>query len=198
MMAEENEKDSTASKIIVAVVVIIAVAVVIGVVVYGGKAKFTPTSASSPAIDFSIPDLDGNMVDFSEYKGKVIFLNFWATWCEPCKEEMPSMQLLYDTFKRRDFVVVAVSVDSSGPEGVKKFVEKYKLTFPVLHDRRGKVKEKYKTTGVPETFIIDQNGVIAEKVWGAKNWDDAYSIRTILSLLDNGPGTPESYRVRKK
>ena len=197
-MVEETEQDTSSSKIIVAVFVIIAVAVVIGVVVYGGKQGYTPVNVGSQAPGFTLPDLDGNQVDFSEYKGKVIFLNFWATWCEPCKEEMPSMQLLYDTFKRRSFVVVAVSVDSSGPEGVKKFVDKYGLTFPVLHDRRGRVKERYKTTGVPETFIIDQNGVIAEKVWGAKNWDDPYSIKMILSLLDNGPGTPESYRPRRK
>ena len=197
-MAEDLEQETSGSKIIVAVIVVVAVAVVIGVVVFGGKHTFTPVNVGLQAPDFTLPDLDGNQVDFSEYKGKVVFLNFWATWCEPCKEEMPSMQLLYDTFKRRSFVVVAVSVDSSSVEGVKKFVDKYGLTFPVLHDRRGKIKEKYKTTGVPETFIIDQNGIIAEKVWGARNWDDAYSIRTILSLLDNGPGTPESYRTRKK
>ncbi len=198
MVEEVEETEGGGSKIIVAVIVIIAVAVVIGVVVYGGKQGFTPTNPGSPALDFTLPDLEGKEVSFSEYKGKVVFLNFWATWCEPCKEEMPSMQILYDTFKGRSFVVVAVSVDKAKPDVVKKFVSEYKLTFPILHDKRGKVKEKYKTTGVPETFIIDQNGVIAEKVWGSRNWDDPYAIRTILSLLDNGPGTPESYKIRKK
>ncbi len=196
MMVDETEGGG--SKIIVAVVVIIAVAVVIGVVVFGGKQSYTPTNVGSLSLDFTLPDLEGKEVSFSQFKGKVIFLNFWATWCEPCKEEMPSMQLLYDTFKRRSFVVVAVSVDKTKPDVVKKFVKDYKLTFPILHDRRGKIKEKYKTTGVPETFIIDQNGVIAEKVWGARNWDDPYAIKKILSLLDNGPGTPESYKTKRK
>ncbi|MBE9531507.1 MAG: TlpA family protein disulfide reductase [Proteobacteria bacterium] len=196
-MVEEKEEGG-GTKIIVAVFVVIAVAVVIGIVVYGGKQGFTPTNAGSSSLDFTLPDLEGKQVNFSEYKGKVIFLNFWATWCEPCKEEMPSMQILYDTFKRRDFVVVAVSVDSGKVGVVKEFVDDHKLTFPVLHDRRGKVKESYKTTGVPETFIIDQNGIIAEKVWGTRNWDDPHAIRTILSLLDNGPGTPESYKTRRK
>ncbi|MDP2688715.1 MAG: TlpA disulfide reductase family protein, partial [Deltaproteobacteria bacterium] len=128
-----------------------------------------------------------------DYRGKVIFLNFWATWCKPCEEEMPSMQALYEGLSGRDFEILAVSVDSEGPETVRKYAKKYGLGFQILHDRKGKVKETYKTTGVPETFIIDQNGIIAEKVWGPRDWTLTSSIGTILDLLKDGPKPKEAY-----
>jgi peroxiredoxin len=93
--------------------------------------------------------------------------------------------------------MVGISVDKEDTDVIQEFVDEYGLTFPILHDRKGRIKEAYKTTGVPETYIIDQNGVIAEKVMGARKWENAYSIRTILDLLDNGPRTPEAYRSKK-
>ena len=179
-----------------AVIVIIAV-VVLAVVLYvslGQREKFVPIGPGTKAIEFSLPDLEGDMTSFEDYKGKVIFLNFWATWCGPCEEEMPSMQKLNDTFKNRKFIMVAVSVDKDEVEVIKEFRDKHNLRFLILHDKKGNIKESYKTTGVPETFIIDQNGIIAEKVWGAKDWGFVENISTIIDLLDNGPRVPEAYR----
>ncbi|HBR16366.1 MAG TPA: thioredoxin family protein [Deltaproteobacteria bacterium] len=176
--------------------IVAAIVVVVLMVILGQRQKFAPVLEGSTAPDFTLPDLKGKMVKLSDYKGKVVFLNFWATWCKPCEEEIPSMQIMYDVLKKQsqNFVLLAVSVDSKGPDVVESFAKKYGVTFPILHDRKGYIKEVYKTTGVPETFIIDQNGVVAEKVWGPRNWNKRDSITTVLELLTNGPSTPDKYK----
>jgi peroxiredoxin len=179
-------KEKTSVNIIVVFVVIIVV-VAVSLMMFGRSGKFEPVIAGKNAPDFKLPDLDGKITALSDFKGKVVFLNFWATWCKPCEEEMPSMQMLYDDLKDEDFEMLAVSLDSKGPGVTREFAKKYGLTFPILHDRKGKVKEIYKTTGVPETFIIDQNGIIAEKVRGPRDWSRAGSARVIYSLLKEGP-----------
>jgi peroxiredoxin len=193
---EENSKDGGMPKMVIAAIVVVVVAVV-AYVVLGQREKFVPVEAGTQAVDFALPDLDGNMKSLKDFKGKIVFLNFWATWCAPCEEEMPSMQVLYDTFRNRGLEIVAVSVDSGDVGPVKEFAKKHGLTFTILHDRKGRVKESYKTTGVPETFIIDQNGIVAEKVWGAKDWNQPASVETILDLIENGPRTADQYRPRK-
>lgn len=122
------------------------------------------------APDFSLPTLRGSSVKLSDHRGKVVFLNFWATWCPPCREEMPSMEALYQRLKGREFEMLAVSIDRSGEEVVGPFVAKYGLTFPVLLDPENKTYKLYGLTGIPETFIIDRNGVIIFKVIGAQDW----------------------------
>lgn len=140
-----------------------------------GIPKEPPKSAESqiegtPAPDFTLPDLNGTNHTLSNYKGKVVFLNIWATWCKPCKDEMPSMEKLYQKFKNRDFVMLAVSVDKDGKKAVEPFMKEYGLTFPALLDPAGVTSKLYKTTGVPETFIIDKKGVVIHKVIGPRDW----------------------------
>jgi peroxiredoxin len=130
---------------------------------YGGK-------VGEIAPDFTLPTLRGNSVKLSDYRGKVIFLNIWATWCPPCREEMPSMEALYRRLKGREFEMLAVSIDRDGGEVVGPFVAKYGLTFPVLLDSGNKTYKLYGLTGVPETFIIDRNGVVLYKIIGAQDW----------------------------
>jgi peroxiredoxin len=178
-------------------VVAVVIAIIVVVIVMGQKQKFEPVVAGSDIIDFTLPDLEGNERKLSDYSGKVIFLNFWATWCKPCAEEMPSMQKVYEQFEGKPFEIVAVSVDSEPASTVAEFVETYGITFPVLHDRSGKIKETYKTTGVPETFIVDQNGVVAEKVWGPRDWLEPASLKVINDLLENGPKPRDAYRKKK-
>ncbi len=170
---------------LVVVVVIIAIAVV-SLMMYSNKGSFEPVAVGKKAPQFSLPNLDGAMINLDAFRGKVVFLNFWATWCVPCEEEMPSMQHLYESLKGEEFEMLAVSIDTTGVEIVREFVRKYGITFPVLHDKDGSVKEEYQTTGVPETFIIDQNGVIAEKIWGPRDWSRTASIRGIQELLRKG------------
>ena len=125
-----------------------------------------------PAPDFLLSNLDGNLVHLGNGKGKVIFLNFWATWCPPCKEEMPWMESLYQRLKGRPFEMLAVSIDEEGKEAVRPFMEKFSLTFPALLDRDRKIAAIYGITGIPETFIMNKQGMIDLKILGPQNWTE--------------------------
>ena len=122
------------------------------------------------APDFGLSNLAGDYVKLSDCRGKVVFLNIWATWCPPCREEMPSMEALYRKLKGRNFEMLAVSVDRDGEKVVRPFAKKYGLTFPVLLDPDNKTYRLYGLTGVPETFIVDKGGVIIHKIIGPQNW----------------------------
>jgi peroxiredoxin len=193
-----SEDKGLSNKAIIGIVVAIIVSVVL-LFIMGQRHKFEPVLEGKVAPDFTLPDLQGKMYKLSDYKGKVVFVNFWATWCKPCEEEMPSMQVMYEAVKKnfQNFELLAVSIDSKEPNVVKSFARKYGLTFPILHDKKGKIKEIYKTTGVPESFIVDQNGVIAEKVWGPRNWSRQDSVNAIMELLKNGPSSPDKYKQKK-
>jgi len=127
-------------------------------------------SAGQPAPDFSLPGLDGKKVNLSDYRGKVVLVNIWATWCAPCVEEMPSMQKLYNEFKGGEFEILAVSIDAQGLEVVAPFMKNHKLTFPALLDPQGTVKTPYGITGVPESFIIEKDGTLVKKIIGPLEW----------------------------
>lgn len=189
------EKDKGTPKAVVVAIVIAVIAVAAVMLIYGKKG-YEPIVAGSTVIDFMLPDMNGREVSLKDYRGKVVFLNFWATWCKPCEDEMPSMQQLHQALNGQPFEILAVSIDSDAAP-VKKFISAYGLTFTVLHDRNGRIKDKYKTTGVPETFIIDQNGVVAEKVMGPRNWALSSSITSVVELLKYGPKTPAEYRGAK-
>ena len=145
-----------------------------------GPARF---KKGLPAPDFALPDLDGKMINLVDYRGKVVFLNIWATWCAPCVEEMPSMEKLHQELKNQDFVILAVSIDESGSEIVSPFMKKHKLTFTALVDTEGTIRNLYQATGIPETFIIDRNGRIAEEVIGPRNWAAEGAVRYFVSLI---------------
>ena len=123
-----------------------------------------------PAPDFTFPGLDGKMVSLSDYKGKVVLLNIWATWCPPCVEEMPSMERLYQKFKGQNFEILAVSIDEPGLKVVAPFMKKSNLTFPALIDSEGAIKAVYGITGIPESFIIDKQGNLIKKIIGPVDW----------------------------
>ena len=125
-------------------------------------------AAGSQAADFKLETLDGTTVSLESLRGKVVFLNVWATWCGPCREEMPSMQTLYDDFKgNKDFVMLAASQDTSGRAVVASYVAKNGYHFTILLDPENKISETYDVSGVPETFIIDRKGQIVAHHMGA-------------------------------
>ncbi len=130
-----------------------------------------PVAVDSRAPDFVATDLaTGRKVTLADYKGQVVLLNVWATWCQPCKVEIPSLEQLYREVGPQGLKVVAVSVDESGPEVVKQFARDYGMTFDVLHDPTLRIEQIYQTTGVPESFVINRHGVIVKKVVGPTDW----------------------------
>ena len=141
--------------------------------------------AGAQAPDFQAVNLRTNQpASLADYKGKVILLNIWATWCDPCRVEMPSMEKLSQRMAGPDFRVVAVSVDKDGPDVVMKFVKEFGLSFDILHDPSGKIQQTLQTTGVPESYVIDRSGVIIKKIIGADRWDSQVNENLIRHLLD--------------
>lgn len=135
---------------------------------------------------FALKRFDGKEVKLSDYRGKIVFLNFWATWCEPCKEEMPSMQRLYQKLKGQPFEILAVSLDQGGKPAVDDFLKKTELplTFQILHDpEQATSKKLYRTTGVPESFIIGADGKVIKHVIGSYEWDNAQITAYFEGLL---------------
>jgi cytochrome c biogenesis protein CcmG, thiol:disulfide interchange protein DsbE len=134
----------------------------------------------------------GQPATLADYRGKVILVNVWATWCPPCRVEMPSMERLHKKLAGTDFRIVAVSVDgdpfhpeeSESPRGIMKFVTQMGLTFDILHDPSGAIRTVYQTVGVPESFLVDRDGVIVKKVIGAAQWDGPVNETIIRRLLD--------------
>ncbi|MFQ5692512.1 MAG: redoxin domain-containing protein [Nitrospinota bacterium] len=129
-----------------------------------------PLRAGDEAPLFAFPDLKGRTVSLKDFRGKVVFLNVWATWCPTCVWEMPSMEVIYQKYRNRGLVMLAVSIDALGKDVVVPFMKKYELTFPALLDPKGTIKRLYQTTGVPETFIIDREGRLFRKVIGPREW----------------------------
>ena len=166
---------------------------VVGIVVAGlalGAAALTwvaPDSAveiSRPAPNFRAVDLaTRDTVSLEDYRGSVTLVNIWATWCLPCREEMPSMQTLYDSLSTRGFRIAAISIDEGSPEDVTAFAGKLGLTFDILHDRSGTVQRLYQTTGVPESFLLDRRGRLVKRVIGAHDWSSPANVGTVERLL---------------
>lgn len=150
---------------------------------YVGQAQKPRVAVGTAAPAFTLPGLDGRNVNLADYKGKVVFLNIWATWCPPCREEMPSIEKLYQELKGEEFEILAASVDLSGAEAVAPFMKRYGLTFPALLDTKGEVQHLYGTTGIPETFIINRDGVIEKIVVGPLDWSSPAVVRFFRTLL---------------
>ena len=145
-----------------------------------------PVSVGARAPDFSARTLDARPATktLADYRGEVVLLNVWATWCGPCRIEMPALQALHESFGPRGLHVVAVSVDDAGMEdAIRAFVREYRLTFEVLHDAPSAISRRYQTTGVPETFVIGRDGVIRRKVIGAVDWNSVGTRALVAQLL---------------
>lgn len=126
----------------------------------------------------------GTPAKLADYRGKVILLNIWATWCVPCLQEMPSMQRLQEKLQGTDFHIVAVSVDEQDSTVVRQFAQKLGVTFEILHNQDQSIRSIYQTTGVPENYIIDRDGVIVKHVIGAASWDSPANEAMIRALLN--------------
>ncbi len=122
------------------------------------------------APDFKLEDTKGNQVSLSELRGKVVLVNFWATWCPPCTEEMPSMEELNKALANEDFVMLAINTEEKGRTVVPEFLKKTPYSFPILYDDKGEVQKQYGVYKFPESFIINKEGVVDQKIIGPLHW----------------------------
>lgn len=154
----------------------------IGIAVVAGMAALRGRTPSL-APDFAVPDLDGQAVRLSALRGSVVLLNLWTTWCPPCREEMPSMERLYQRLRDRGFVLLAVSQDEGSKAVVEPFVRDLGLTFPVLIDPEHQVGDRYRVWGYPESFLIDREGRVVERIIGPRDWTAPAQIAALEALL---------------
>jgi len=146
------------------------------------KIRISPIKGDKRAPDFSLKDLNGREVDIKQFKGKIIFLNFWATWCGPCKEEMPGLEVLHKQFKEKNFVLLTLSVDYEGLKPVQEFVNKHRYTFPVLLDPQGETLDLFEVKGIPTTFVIDKKGRMIGRAIGPRDWKSP-EVFSLINLL---------------
>jgi peroxiredoxin len=138
-------------------------------------------SREKVAEDFTLPTPDGKSFRLSEHRGKAVLVNFWATWCPPCREEMPAMERLYQGYKDRGLVLVAISLDTD-PKVVTPFVREQKLTFPIALDPKAEVANTYGVRALPSSFVIDRRGSMAALALGPREWDNAAAKSLVEAL----------------
>ncbi len=165
------------------------IAVIIIVLLLQDKdSSITPSRPARPnpgqaAPNFSFPGLDGKIVTLADYRGKVVLLNIWATWCPSCVEEMPSLEKLHRELGGTSFTLLAASIDQQGANAVLPFMRNHRLTFPALLADEDLVQRLYGITGVPESFIIDKEGIIAKVVIGPVDWAAPEMVSYLRKLL---------------
>ncbi len=156
----------------------------VGAMVKFGK-RGGPIEVGSEAPAFAAVNLKtGDTVSMGRsYKGQVVLVNLWATWCVPCRKEMPAMEALYRELGPKGFRIAAVSVDEGDTQDVLAFADELNLSFDILHDGDGSVQKAFQTIMFPESFLIDRNGVVVKKVIGEHPWSSEASRRTVAQLL---------------
>lgn len=151
--------------------------------------ELSPLGVGVEAPDFRVSTIDEKPRDktLADYQGNVVMINIWATWCAPCRVEMPSIEKLHRAYGEKGLKVVAVSVDDPGTDAqIRNFVQQYGLTFEILHDTAGqvgKVSKDYQTSGYPETVIVGRDGIIRKKLLGAHDWNSEENRALIERLL---------------
>jgi peroxiredoxin len=167
---------------------------VIGIVILLAAGAYALVSSAPPRIEVGVRAPDYVATDLATGKpvsilslhpGDVTLVNIWATWCEPCKDEIPAMDSLYRDLGPRGFHIVAVSIDQGSPETVKSFAQQYHMSFDVLQDRSTEIQSTYQTTGVPESFLVNKQGRIVRIIRRGHPWNSPASRAIISELLAN-------------
>ena len=135
------------------------------------------------AEEFAVPTPNGQSIRLADYRGRVVLLNFWATWCPPCQAEMPAMERLYQGFKDRGFVLLAISVDADGGSVVKPFLQERKFTYPIGLDPKMALAGRYGVRALPSSFLVDKRGTLVALAMGPREWDSPDAHAAIESLL---------------
>ena len=136
----------------------------------------------SRAPDFSMTSLSGQQINLKDLKGQGVLVNFWATWCYPCREEMDDLKAAYEKYKDQGIVILGIDM-KEGEDTVRKFIESYKITYPILIDMDGKVSDAYNVFGIPSSFVIDREGIIRDIILGEMNQDSINNkIERLISM----------------
>ncbi len=144
----------------------------------------TPVTQKVLAPGFSLDNLNGNSASLIDYTGEVVLLNFWATWCLPCRQEMPAMERLWQRYKDKGLVVLGVSNDDAGKRRrVATFVKKVDLSFPILLDTESLVSDLYSVSGIPVSYLIGRDGRLLAKIVGTREWDSQDAFSLVENLL---------------
>jgi cytochrome c biogenesis protein CcmG/thiol:disulfide interchange protein DsbE len=179
----------TAKRILVRVlrVALWAVLPALGLAGCGGAPDYRPLAVGDRVPGYAAADLAGDTVSLETLRGEAVLLNIWATWCPPCREEMPELQALADEYGPRGLRVIGVSIDARGAENaIREFLEEYGIDFTILHDPDGRVTRAFRTAGVPETFLIDREGRVAAR-WIGKLKPGAPDVRErVEKVLGDG------------
>ncbi len=171
------------SLLVAASLLALGVSVII-VQVRGGRAALEARpEVGHLAPDFTLPSLDGQTVRLSDLRGKAVLLNFWATWCAPCRLEMPTIDKAYQEYKSRGLEILAVSLDAGSNSVVKHFMQELKLDFPVLLDPDMEVLRLYRQFSIPATFLIDKQGIVRHRELGYRDWTDPESRRLLEAIV---------------
>jgi thiol-disulfide isomerase/thioredoxin len=138
------------------------------------------------APDFTLSNTDGQQVSLTQFRGKVVFLNFWATWCIPCREEMPALERLHQAYQTQGLAIVSIDLKESA-EQVKAFFAKHNLSFPALLDQNGTVFRDYLVAGMPTTYLIDRDGTMLARGIGGRDWTRSEALQLIQELIKPVP-----------
>lgn len=193
-MSETNERSAVPSLVLGAAVVVVALVLILQM-----DAGAPPVIRGAPAPEFELPYLasaendsqgGGPGLALSSLAGRVVLVNFWATWCKPCESEMPAMERLYLELPRDGFELVAVAIDDKAGD-VQAFQDRYRLSFPIVLDLDQHVYQSYQTMGVPESLLIDRQGNIVERYVGPREWDDPEYVERVRSLMSGLVTAPD-------
>lgn len=165
---------------ILQLLIVVSLGMLVGVVATSVEERVVAAGDKAP--NFSVTTDSGRTISRSNFGGKILVLNFWATWCPPCVDEIPSLEEFHRQLSGSGVVVLAVSVDRNG-EQYSRFLQKAGITFQTARDPDATVSSRYGTFKYPESYVIDQNGKVVQKIIGATNWTDPRMINYIRSLL---------------
>jgi peroxiredoxin len=165
---------------------VFVLALILAGLIWINRDQFSPVEVGARAPDYEVYSLRGDTLNIRDYRGSVLVLNVWATWCTPCVREMPSLERLHQLVGREGLEIIAVSVDNTpnADEAVRAFGERFNLTFPLVRDPSGDIQTAYAVGGLPTTFIIDRDGRIQQRLLGAREWDSPEMVASLRRIME--------------
>jgi peroxiredoxin len=183
-MQSQTSKSGSVKQIVFLIALVVAVILfVVGFIAKDKKSAGKIITTGDKALEFKLPDMKGQLVNLSDFRGKIVLVHFWATWCPPCVEEIPTLAYLNQELAGGDFAILAISVDEGGAKAVGSFLKQKGLSVPVLLDPDRATAASYGTFKFPETYILDREGIVRYKIIGPSNWRDPLAAKLIKDMM---------------